>query len=100
MSNRNPIISVAGSSGGGTTSVRNICAQIFRCKKVKAVYIEGDCFHRYNRYEMPRAMAEATAKGDHRFSHFGEEANLLQESKFRFVPRDLRPAHPRGTPSS
>ncbi|HSY65581.1 MAG TPA: phosphoribulokinase [Terriglobales bacterium] len=84
MSTRNPIISVTGSSGAGTTSVRNTFEQIFRREKVKAVYIEGDSFHRYDRYEMHRVMAEAAAKGDHHFSHFGEEANLLEELEATF----------------
>ena len=77
MSTKHPIISVTGSSGAGTTSVRNTFEQIFRREKVKAVYIEGDAFHRYDRQEMRRVMAEEAAKGDHHFSHFGPEANLL-----------------------
>jgi phosphoribulokinase len=84
MSSRNPIISVTGSSGAGTTSVRNTFEQIFRREKVKAIYIEGDSFHRYDRYEMHHVMAEAAAKGDHHFSHFGEEANLLEELQATF----------------
>jgi len=79
MSTKHPIISVTGSSGAGTTSVRKTFEQIFRREKVKAVFIEGDAFHRYDRLEMRKAMAEAGAKGDHHFSHFGPEANLLEE---------------------
>src|SRR5579885_1426627 len=79
MSARHPIISVTGSSGAGTTSVKKTFEQIFRREHVKAVYIEGDAFHRYDRAGMKRAMAEAAAKGDHHFSHFGPEANLLPE---------------------
>ncbi|MFZ3218210.1 MAG: phosphoribulokinase [Candidatus Acidiferrales bacterium] len=84
MSIKNPIISVTGSSGAGTTSVRNTFEQIFRREKVKAVYIEGDAFHRHDRLEMHRVMAQAAAKGDHHFSHFGEEANLLEELEGTF----------------
>jgi len=79
MSTKHPIISVTGSSGAGTTSVRKTFEQIFRREKVKAVFIEGDAFHRYDRLEMRKAMAEEAAKGDHHFSHFGPEANLLTE---------------------
>ena len=79
MSTKHPIISVTGSSGAGTTSVRKTFEQIFRREKVKAVFIEGDAFHRYDRLEMRKAMAEAGTKGDHHFSHFGPEANLLEE---------------------
>jgi len=79
MSTKYPIISVTGSSGAGTTSVRNTFEQIFRREKVKAVYIEGDAFHRYDRQEMRRVMAEQAAKGDHHFSHFGPGANLFED---------------------
>jgi phosphoribulokinase len=79
MSTKHPIISVTGSSGAGTTSVRNTFEQIFRREKVKAVYIEGDAFHRYDRQEMRKMMAEQAAKGDHHFSHFGPEANLFED---------------------
>jgi phosphoribulokinase len=85
MSTKHPIISVTGSSGAGTTSVRYTFEQIFRREKVKALYIEGDAFHRYDRLQMRRMMAEEAAKGDHHFSHFGPEANLFEdlESVFR-----------------
>jgi phosphoribulokinase len=79
MSTKHPIISATGSSGAGTTSVRNTFEQIFRREKVKAVYIEGDAFHRYDRQEMRRMMAEEAAKGNHHFSHFGPEANLFED---------------------
>jgi phosphoribulokinase len=79
MSTKHPIISVTGSSGAGTTSVRNTFEQIFRREKVQAVYIEGDSYHRYDRAEMRQVMAEEAAKGDHHFSHFGPQANLFEE---------------------
>lgn len=79
MSAKHPIISVTGSSGAGTTSVRRTFEQIFRREKITAVFIEGDAFHRYDRESMQRAMIEATANGKPNFSHFGEEANLLPE---------------------
>ncbi len=79
MSTKHPIISVTGSSGAGTTSVRNTFEQIFRREKVNAVYIEGDAFHSYDRQEMRRVIAEKSATGDNHFSHFGPEANLFEE---------------------
>lgn len=79
MSAKHPIISVTGSSGAGTTSVRKTFEQIFRREKVEAAYIEGDAFHRYNRTEMTKAMASAMMRGNPNFSHFGPEANLLEE---------------------
>ncbi len=79
MSARHPIISVTGSSGAGTTSVRNTFAQIFRREQISAVFIEGDSFHRYDRLQMRDAVAAEAAKGNHHFSHFGLEANLLED---------------------
>jgi len=48
MSIAHPIISVTGSSGAGTTSVKRTFEQIFRREGVNAAYIEGDAFHRYD----------------------------------------------------
>lgn len=79
MSRKHPIISVTGSSGAGTTSVMRTFEQIFRREGVNAAYVEGDSFHRYDRAEMKAAMAEAYARGDHTFSHFGPEANLFDQ---------------------
>lgn len=78
MSRRHPIISITGSSGAGTTSVRRTFVDIFRREGINAAYIEGDAFHRYDRAEMKAAMAAEEKKGNHRFSHFGPEANLLE----------------------
>lgn len=79
MSVKHPIISVTGSSGAGTTSVRQTFEIIFRREHISAAFIEGDAFHRYDRTEMEWAMAEAKKKGNNHFSHFGLEANLLEE---------------------
>jgi phosphoribulokinase len=79
MSIKHPIISVTGSSGAGTSSVRHTFEYIFRREQVKAAFIQGDAFHRYNREDMDKAMKAAAARGNHNFSHFGAEANLLEE---------------------
>jgi phosphoribulokinase len=79
MSAKHPIISVTGSSGAGTTSVRQTFENIFRREHIAAAFIEGDAFHRYGRAEMERATVEARLRGNNHFSHFGEEANLLAE---------------------
>ena len=84
MSVQHPIISVTGSSGAGTTSVKKTFDQIFRREGITAANIEGDAFHAYDRAEMRRVMAEKGAAGDHHFSHFGEEANLLGELEETF----------------
>ena len=79
MSARHPIIAVTGSSGAGTTSVSKTFEQIFRRDHIKAAFVEGDSFHRYDRAGMREQLAEALARGDHRLSHFGPEANLFAE---------------------
>jgi phosphoribulokinase len=79
VSRKHPIISVAGSSGAGTTSVMRTFAQIFRREGITAAFIEGDSFHRHDRGEMKAAMEQARARGDHAFSHFGPEANLFDQ---------------------
>ncbi len=84
MSIHHPIISVTGSSGAGTTSVRRIFEQIFRRENVDAGYIEGDAFHRYNRLEMRRLMAEEASRGNNHYSHFGPDSNLFEELEETF----------------
>jgi len=84
MSTKHPIISVTGSSGAGTSSVKTTFEQIFRRENVTAANIEGDAFHRYDRVEMKRVMGEETEKGNSHFSHFGPEANLFEELEQTF----------------
>jgi phosphoribulokinase len=79
VSARHPIIAITGSSGAGTTSVMRTFEQIFRREGVKAAFVEGDSFHRYDRAEMRERMADELARGNQRFSHFGPESNLFEE---------------------
>ena len=79
MSAKHPIIAVTGSSGAGTTSVTRTFNWIFRRERINAAIVEGDSFHRYDRVEMKQKLEEASAKGDHHFSHFGPENNLFKE---------------------
>jgi phosphoribulokinase len=78
MSAKHPIISITGSSGAGTTSVKRIFEQIFRREKIEAAFIEGDAFHRYDREAMKRKVAEEEQKGNPNFTHFHPEANELE----------------------
>ncbi len=79
MSVKHPIIVVTGSSGAGTTTVKNTFAQIFRREGVKAAHIEGDAFHAYDRTGMVEQITKAAEQGNNHFSHFSPEANLLDE---------------------
>ncbi|MCB1932105.1 MAG: phosphoribulokinase [Candidatus Accumulibacter sp.] len=84
MSIKNPVVAITGSSGAGTTSVTKAFQHIFRREQLNAAIIEGDSFHRYDRLEMRDRMAEKSLAGDHHFSHFGPEANLLVELETLF----------------
>ena len=79
MSTMHPIISVTGSSGAGTSTVKATFDQIFRREDIKAVSIEGDAFHKFNRSDMKAELEKRLAAGDHSFSHFSFEANELAE---------------------
>ncbi|MDJ0821972.1 MAG: phosphoribulokinase [Paracoccaceae bacterium] len=79
MSTKHPIISVTGSSGAGTSTVKKTFDQIFRRESITAVSIEGDAFHRYNRADMRAELARRQAAGDDTFSHFSYDANELKE---------------------
>lgn len=79
MSVKHPIISVTGSSGAGTTSVKQTFDRIFEREGIKATSIEGDAFHRYDRADMKTVMQEEAEKGNNHFSHFGPEANRLED---------------------
>lgn len=85
MSARHPIISITGSSGAGTTSVKRIFEQIFRREHVEAAYIEGDAFHRYNRSDMAARVAEEEHRGNPNFTHFHAEANELERLEAVFA---------------
>ncbi len=84
MSIRHPIISVTGSSGAGTTTVKHTFEQIFRREGVQAAFIEGDAFHRYDRLTMKKVMADEEARGNKHMSHFGPEGNLYEELEHTF----------------
>jgi len=79
MSIKHPIISVTGSSGAGTSTVKTTFDQIFRREGIKSVSIEGDAFHKYNRADMKAELDKRLAVGDHSFSHFSLEANELAD---------------------
>ena len=84
MSARHPIIAITGSSGAGTTSVMRTFEQIFRREGVNAAFVEGDSFHRYDRKAMKEAVAAANKQGNHHLSHFGPDANLIEELEALF----------------
>jgi phosphoribulokinase len=84
MSKKHPIISITGSSGAGTSTVKVAFEHIFRRAQINPAVVEGDSFHRYNRAEMRQAMIKAEAEGNRNFSHFGPEANIFDELEKQF----------------
>ncbi|MCC8396094.1 phosphoribulokinase [Paraburkholderia sp. MMS20-SJTR3] len=85
MSVKHPIIAVTGSSGAGTTTVMKSFMHIFRREHINAQIVEGDAFHRYDRLGMRAAMRERERDGVPNFSHFGPDANLLEELETLFT---------------
>lgn len=78
MSVKHPVVAVTGSSGAGTTTVKNAFEHIFRREGINPVVVEGDSFHRYNRAEMKDAIAKFQAEGKV-LSHFGPEGNVFEK---------------------
>ncbi len=78
MSVKHPVIAVTGSSGAGTSTAKVALEHIFRRENVTAAIVEGDCFHRYDRYEFREKAKEYAAQGK-RLSHFSDEANLFDK---------------------
>jgi phosphoribulokinase len=65
--------------------VRRRCFQhIFRREGVKAVVVNGDAFHRYDRNEMRVQRAQAQKNGQMHFSRFGPETTLFEELEMLF----------------
>ncbi|MFV2061583.1 MAG: phosphoribulokinase [Gammaproteobacteria bacterium] len=78
MSDKNPIIAITGGSGAGTTTVTKVFSDIFRREKIKACFLEGDSFRRFNYLEMEKLTSEKQRDGEG-ISHFGPDANLFEE---------------------
>jgi phosphoribulokinase len=78
MSRKHPIIAVTGSSGAGTSTVKDALQHIFMRVGARAAFIEGDSFHRFDRKQMKKELAKAKKEGRN-LSHFGPEGNLFEK---------------------
>ena len=76
MSRKHPVVAVTGSSGAGTSTVKNALEHIFQRVGARAAFVEGDSFHRFDRTEMKAELAKAKEEGRN-LSHFGPEGNLF-----------------------
>lgn len=84
MSRKHPVIAVTGSSGAGTSTVKNSFEHIFRREKLNVAIVEGDSFHRYDRDSMKNAVAESEKSNGRAISHFGPEANEFEKLETLF----------------
>ncbi len=84
MSQKHPVIAITGSSGAGTSTVKNSFEHIFRREKINVAVIEGDSFHRYDRNAMNKAIAISEKENGHPISHFGPEANEFEKLEALF----------------
>jgi len=78
MSLKHPIIALTGSSGAGSSIATKVFEYIFRRERVKAVYIQGSAFHRYERKQMLQEVRKAEKEG-RVLSHYGPDANHLDK---------------------
>jgi len=83
MSTKHPVIAVTGSSGAGTTTVKNAFEHIFHHEKITSAVIEGDSYHKYDRQAMKEAI-KAYAEQGKTLSHFGPESNLFKNLEETF----------------
>lgn len=74
MSEKYPVIAVTGSSGAGTTTVKNAFEHLFRREGIKPAIVEGDSFHRFDRKTMKVEVEKIRLLG-RTLSHFGPEGN-------------------------
>lgn len=84
MSKSHPIIAVTGACGSGTSVVQQAFKEIFYRQKIKAAYIEGDGFLRYNDIDTEKFISQCLADGRH-VSCYGPDLNDFNrlEDSFR-----------------
>ena len=89
MSQKHPIVAVTGASGSGTTVVKKAFARIFERENIKAAFVDGECFRRYDRKEMQAVLAKAEEDGEV-LSPYGPDVNRfdLLESLFQSYSQD------------
>ena len=75
MSAKHPVVAVTGSSGAGTSYVRDAFVNIFRREGINAGIVEGDSFHSLTREAFKNSVDDAADQGDNHMSHFGPRAN-------------------------
>ena len=83
MSAEHPIVAITGAMESGSVSVIQALERIFYRERVKAAYIDGSAFRRYDRNTMREAVREAEEQGK-TLGHFGPEGNHLEKLESLF----------------
>ncbi len=83
MSEEHPIVAITGSSGSGSSAITKAFEHIFFRERVKAAYIQGNAFHRYERNKMEEETQKALQEG-RVLSHFSPDANHLDKLESLF----------------
>lgn len=83
MSAEHPIIAFVSSAGAGSAAVTQAFENIFYRERVKAVYIQGNAFHRYDRKQMREEIKKAKEAGKV-LSHYSPEGNHLDKLESLF----------------
>lgn len=83
MSGKYPIVAVTGASGAGTTVEQRAFGEIFRREQIKATFVEGDSFRRYDGTENTQILRAAEAAGKV-ISPYGPDVNLFDELETLF----------------
>ena len=83
MSAKHPIVAITGAMESGSVSVIQALERIFYRERVKAVYIDGSAFRRYDRTAMREEVRKAKDEG-RVLGHFGPEGNHLDKLESLF----------------
>lgn len=83
MSKKHPIVAITGASGAGTTVVKKAFSNIFYREDIRAAYVDGECFRRYDRKEMQAVLAKAEANGE-ALSPYGPGVNRFDQLESLF----------------
>ncbi len=83
MSAEFPIVAITGASDHSTTTITHALEHIFYRERIKAVYISGSGFHRYEREQMRAEVLRARAEG-RSLSHFGPGGNHFDKLETMF----------------
>lgn len=83
MSIEYPIVAITGASDYSTTTITQALQHIFYRERIKAVYISGSGFHRFDRKQMREEVAKARQEG-RSMSHMGPSGNHFDKLESMF----------------